>query len=229
VQNSGLLDALLPAYRNDTGVEVRVHAAGSGRALAMLEEGLARLVISHAPDAEARALQQHGEWIRRPLAQNRFVIVGPANDPAGIRSARDATNAFARIARANAAFVSRGDQSGTHERENGMWQLAGVRPAGDRYVISGRGMALALRHADELRAYTLSDEATFRQLGRQIELVLLYQGDPLLLNVYSVIHPRSDAPAARFAEWLVTGEGRRRIDAFTIEGKRMFEPPSPPQ
>jgi tungstate transport system substrate-binding protein len=189
----------------------------------MLGEGLAQLVISHAPDTEARAMQQHPTWIRRPLAQNGFVIVGPAADSARVREARDVVDAFARIATSAVPFVSRGDLSGTHERENALWEAARVRPSLERLVTSGRGMAVALRHADELQGYTLTDEATFMQLAPELELAVLYRGDPRLLNVYSVIYPREDGAAVRFADWLLTGDGRNRIGAFTIAGTQAFE------
>ena len=205
-----------------------MHAAGSGRALQMLGEGLAQFVISHAPDTEARAMQEHPEWVRRPLAQNWFVIVGPPADPAQVRGAADAADAFERIAAANVSFVSRGDQSGTHERENTLWDLAAVRPPPERFVTSGRGMAMALRHADELQGYTLTDEATFLQLAPELELDVLYRGDPRLLNAYSVIYPRADMAAAQFGEWLVAGAGRELIGRYTIAGKQVFELTSPP-
>lgn len=227
VQNSGLLDVLLPLYRSESGVEVRVHAAGSGRALKMLHEGMAQLVISHAPDAEAAALREHPDWISRRLAHNQFVLVGPANDPAGLRQANDAGEAFRRIAESTATFVSRGDQSGTHERELRLWDLAGVKPASEHYIVSGRGMALALRHADEVQGYTLSDDATFLQLAPSLELDVLYRGDERLLNVYSVIHPRNGRAAADFAEWLITGNGRGAIARFTVAGQRVFALPPP--
>lgn len=229
VQNSGLLDALLPAYRDDGGVEVRVHAAGSGRALQMMSEGLVQLVISHAPDAESRALLEHPSWVRRELATNAFVIVGPPSDPAGVGAAADAADAFRRIAQSNVPFVSRGDRSGTHEREEVLWDAAGLRPPMDRLIVSGRGMALALRHADEVNGYTLSDEATFRQFEGEIELTLLFSGGTALLNVYSVIHPSADAAAAAFAGWLTGPAGRAHISGFAIGGRPMFAVPEAPR
>ena len=217
---------MLPAYREDSGVEVRVHAAGSGRALQMMAEGLVQLVISHAPEAESRALQEHLDWVRLELASNQFVIVGPPSDPAGVRVASDATDAFRRIGQSSVPFVSRGDLSGTHERENARWDAAGMRPPAERLIVSGRGMALALRHANELSAYTLSDEATFRQFERELELQLLFEGDGRLLNTYAVLHPRADAAAGRLANWLVGDQGRALIGALTIEGKPMFRLPA---
>ncbi len=229
VQNSGLLDALLPAYRESSGVEVRVHAAGSGRALQMMAEGLVQLVISHAPDAESRALAAHPDWIRLELASNQFVIVGPPSDPAGVRAAADAPDAFSRIAESSTPFVSRGDLSGTHEREDALWEAAGARPPPARLIVSGRGMALALRHADEVRGYTLSDEATYRQFERELELQLIFEGDVRLVNTYAVLHPQSDAAARRLASWLVGGDGRERIRGFSIGGKPMFTVPAAPR
>ena len=227
VQNSGLLDVLLPAYRRATGIDVRVHAAGSGRALQMLGENLAELVISHAPAAEGAALAAHPGWIKRRLAHNGFVVVGPLGDPANIRTAMDAIEAFRRIERSTATFVSRGDASGTHEREKVLWEEVGARPDGARYIVSGRGMALALRHADQVQGYALSDEATYLQLAPALELDLLYRGDARLLNVYSVIHPGGEPAAEHFAEWLITGDGRELVARFTVAGRTVFEVDSP--
>jgi len=219
VQNSGLLETLLPHF---TDALVRVHAAGSGRALEMLKDGIVDLVISHAPDTEARYLSDHSDWHYQKLAFNRFVVVGQADDPARAKDATGVLDAFRRIAASTAAFVSRGDGSGTLEREQKLWMLAGVTPSPGRLLVSGQGMANTLRQADEKRAYTLSDEATFWQLQCQLELVVVSEGDPLLLNTYSVIHPRDSKLAASFASWLTRGEGRKRIEGHLIEGRHAF-------
>ena len=219
VQNSGLLDYLLPHF---APAQVRVHAAGSGRALEMLADGVVDLVISHAPDTEARYLATHSDWRYRKLASNWFIIVGPRDDPARIRDAGEALEAFRRIAAAPVPFVSRGDESGTHEREQTFWRSSGVTPAPGRLIVSGRGMALALRHADEINGYTLSDEATFRQLQPQLDLVAFAVADARLLNTYAVIHPQGDARAEMLAAWLLTGDGRKRIAEFQIEGRAAF-------
>lgn len=118
--------------------------------------------------------------------------------------------------------MSRGDQSGTHEREERLWTLAGQRPDSQRLIVSGRGMAQALRHADEAEAYTLSDEATFHRLGRQLELALHYRGDSLLVNTYAVLHDPTDAYAAQFASWLTIGSGRSLVSSFTVGGQRQY-------
>ena len=218
VQNSGLLDALLPHF---SGATVRVHATGSGRALELLARGDVPLVISHAPETEARYLAEHRDWRYRKIAFNRFVILGPAGDPARVKDAGSAADAFKRIAGADAAFVSRGDRSGTHEREERLWTLAGVKPPPDRLLVSGRGMAQALRHADESRSYTLSDEATFWQLAGGLELSVLLENDPVLLNTYAVIHDGS-AIARLFADWLASGDGRRRMADHLVAGRPAF-------
>jgi len=219
VQNSGLLEALLPHFTDST---VRVHAAGSGRALEMLKDGVVDLVISHAPDTEARYLADHPGWVYQKLAFNRFVLIGPPGDPAHVKDAKGVLEAFRRVAAAPVNFVSRGDNSGTHEREQNLWKLAGVTPAAGWLLTSGQGMANTLRQADEKQAYTLSDEATFWQLQRQLELLVLSEGDDLLLNTYAVVHPRDSPTATSFAEWLTRGEGRRRIDSHLIEGRVAF-------
>lgn len=219
VQNSGLLDAVLPHFRN---AKVRVHAAGSGRALQMLADGTVTLVISHAPEAEARYLREHSAWQYRKLAFNRFSVVGPDDDPADVKNASNAADAFRRIATARATFISRGDGSGTHEREQTLWRAAGVAQKDAPILVSGRSMSLALRHADERHAYTLTDQATFWQMQRTLQLVELYSGDPLLLNTYAVVFPTGNADAARFAQWLADGQGRERIASFTIGGRPAF-------
>jgi tungstate transport system substrate-binding protein len=218
VQNSGLLDALLPRF---TDAAVNVHATGSGRALEMFAKGDVRLVISHAPEAEARYLREHPNWHYRKIASNRFIIVGPAGDPARITGMTSAVDAFRAIVTSGAAFVSRGDGSGTHEREQRLWALAGATPTEATLLVSGRGMAQALRHAQEANAYTLSDEATFWQLDRDITLKVMVEGDPLLLNTYAVIW-ESDPIAAAFADWLSRAEGRRLMSEHRVAGRSAF-------
>jgi tungstate transport system substrate-binding protein len=188
----------------------------------MLADGVVDLVISHAPETEARYLAAHADWRYRKLASNWFIIVGPRGDPAGVRDASDALDAFRRIAAGPMSFVSRGDESGTHEREQMFWRLSGVTPGPGRLIVSGRSMALALRHADEINGYTLSDDATFRQLQPQLDLVAFTIGDPRLLNTYAVIHPQGNTSAGMLADWLLNGDGRKRIAEFQIEGQAGF-------
>ena len=219
VQNSGLLEALVPHV---PGVAVRVHAAGSGRALAMLSDGIVDLVITHAPETEGRFLSDHPTWKYRKIAYNRFLVVGPPDDPARVREAGDVVEGFRRISAARAIFVSRGDESGTHERERSLWAAAGVRPDAAQLRVSGQGMAVTLRQADEQQGYTLADEATFWQLERRIGLVPVLEADPRLLNTYAVVYPSNGDTAERFATWLAQGDGRTRIASFRVQGRAAF-------
>ena len=223
VQNSGLLGHLLPIFEQASGITVRVHAAGSGRALKMLEDGAVDAVISHAPETEQRLLPQHPDWSYRKIAHNWFVLAGPEADPARVSEAADAVAAFQRIADSGEKFVSRGDESGTHERERILWTAAGRQPAPEKLIVSGRGMAQALRHASEARGYVLTDASTFWQLASVVDLEILFENDRRLLNTYAVIHP-SGSGATAFAAWLASADGGKAIAAFTIDGKRAFEP-----
>ena len=221
VVNSGLLEAILEQFED---YRVRVHAAGSGRSLAMLADGTAELVISHAPAAEQQALKSHPAWRYQKLAFNRFVIVGPLEDPASVATANSAVEAFQRIAATGEDFVSRGDSSGTHERETMFWKLAGITPSNDHVLTSGASMAVTLRQSASRHAYTLSDQATWWQLERELpELRQLLEDDPALLNTYAVLYPRDNLKAAALAAWLTEGPGRAMINAFQIGGRKAFE------
>jgi tungstate transport system substrate-binding protein len=222
VKNSGLIGELLPAFEKETEIIVRAHATGSDRALEMLADDVVDLALTHAPQLESKYLDSHPDWVYRNIAFNRFVIVGPPHDPAAIRSAPSAAKAFARIAAAHVNFVSRNDQSGTHERESALWVEAGARPDGDDLLISGGSMAIALRHTSERVAYTLSDEATFRQLGPELDLDALYTDDDALLNTYAVTYRRKSGVASVFMEWLTAGSGRRRLESYRVAGVAIF-------
>lgn len=221
VGNSGLLEALLPAFRSDTGLEVRAHLVGSGRALAMLAVGQADVVLSHAPDAENAALAQHPGWSYRKLMFNDFVIVGPKNDPAAVAAASDVADAFRRIARSQAVFISRGDGSGTHERETQLWKRAGGAPKQPRLVVAGQGMGTTLRIADQMNAYTLSDRATFAQNASTLSARIVFEGGPQLLNTYAAVHD-NDPHGREFADWLARGRGRDLIAAYRIGNAPAF-------
>lgn len=218
VVNSGLLDFILRNFDD----EVRVHAAGSGRALAMLSDRTVDLVISHAPDSETRSLAEHPDWTYQKIAYDQFVILGPASDPADVRGAGSAVDAFRRIAAHNASFVSRGDQSGTHEREMALWRQAEIDPTKERVLTGGGSMATILRQADQQSAYTLSDEATWWQLQSSLHLEPLLTNDAALLNSYAVIHSLDSTRATALARWLSDGEGREQIAAFRVAGRQPF-------
>lgn len=221
VGNSGLLDALTERFLAETGTAVHPQLVGSGLALRMLQEGHVDVVISHAPAAETKALAAHPRWRYRKIMWNTFVIVGPPADPAHVSGTRDLTEAMRRIAASDATFLSRGDMSGTHEREEELWARAGVRPQPNRLVVAGSGMGTTLKGASRTGAYTLTDAATFAQLASTLELKIVFEGDPLLLNTYAVIYnPDAEGRknAAAFAEWLSDGEGRREVERFRVKG-----------
>lgn len=216
IGNSGLLDAVLVEYRAAT---VRPVLVGSGRALDMLGGNAADVVISHAPARETAALAAHPGWTYRKILYNDFLIVGPPEDPAAVRGATDATDAMARIARSTARFLSRGDESGTHERERQLWSAAGVTPAATQLVVAGAGMGQTLRIASSSGAYTLTDRGTFGALEKSISLVIVHEGDPQLLNTYAVVWDPNNRRGAGFASWLAQGEGREVMAAALRAGR----------
>ncbi len=227
VDNSGLLDALVPQFEKDTGVNLQVIAVGSGQAFALGRRGDVALLVTHEPVGE-RALFDGG-LVRyyRKVMFNRFVIAGPAGDPAGVADAGSTRDAMQRIARSGALFVSRGDASGTHVREQELWDSAGERPAAARLIETGQGMAPTLRVAAQREGYVLADEATFGRLENAVALRVLHSGDPALLNTYAVVilttAPRdTSAVADRLAQWLTEGAGSDRIDTFRINGRQVF-------
>lgn len=235
-ENSGLLTYLLPAFEEQFGVTVDVVAVGTGQALQLGEDGNADVVMVHARDLED-AFMTEGHGVRREdLMYNDFVIVGPPDDPAGIRGMSDVTAALQAIASNEAAFVSRGDESGTHVMELNLWEEAGVEPAGGWYVSAGQGMGAVLTMSDEQQAYTLTDRATY--LARTLEgtgLELMVEGDTRLFNPYGVIAVNPDKSpqiaadlANTFIDWLVSMEAQELIAEFGIEqfGSPLFTPDS---
>ena len=234
-RDAGLLDSLLPEFERRTGYRVRVIAVGSGQALAMGRRGDADVVLSHAPDAE-RVLADSGYFTRRLLVMhNDFLVVGPPDDAAGLRGMNDATAAFRRLGTRAARFVSRGDRSGTHLMELGLWRRGGITlgPPGGWYVEAGQGMGETLQMADQKRAYTLIDRATYLVWRDRVSLVPMVEGDSALYNVYHVlvVNPRNaprvnHAGAEALARFLVAPETQGRIGAFGRSrfGQGLFVP-----
>ena len=220
VVNSNLLAPVIEAYQSETGTTVHVSAVGSGRALAMLASGQAEVAITHAPAQEAATLQQHPDWPYRKFLYNDFLVVGPAADPAQVGKATNATDAMKRIATAKARFISRGDGSGTEERELSLWAAAGVAEADRPRVIAGAGMGATLRVASETDAYTLTDRGSWSTVGPALRLKPLFEGDPTLLNTYAVIAPSPNSIGGRFARWLSEGRGQDAI-ASTLDSGRV--------
>jgi tungstate transport system substrate-binding protein len=220
VSNSGLLDPLLAEFQKDHGITVRAHLVGSGLALRMLSQGDADVAITHAPETEAAYFNDHPGWRHRPIMFNDFVLVGPPADPARATGVA-IDEAMRRIAQANVRFISRGDNSGTHERENQLWEIAKAKPPPPRLVAAGAGMGSTLRVASETASYTLTDRATYMQNAADLELKIMVEGGPLLLNVYSVVMARGQ-DAEKFFEWLSRGRGRAVIDAYRIGDFQAF-------
>lgn len=222
VANSGLLDAILPVYEQETRISVRSHLVGSGRALALLAADQADVAITHAPAAEEAALREHPTWRYTKFMFNDFVIAGPSSDPARIREARGAVAAIQKIVAAGVRFISRGDGSGTHERELALWKQAGGAPQGTLLVAAGAGMGATLRIASEMEAYTLTDRATFLQ--QKVSLSILFENDPLLINSYAVSFDSARASARQaeqFASWLSDGAGLRLVEQFRVGTERV--------
>jgi tungstate transport system substrate-binding protein len=235
-QDSGLLDEILPDFVRDYGVEVDVVAVGTGQALALGEDGNADVLLVHAR-AREDAFMDAGHGVRREdVMYNDFVIIGPASDPAGIRGMTSAPDALQAIAAAEAGFVSRGDDSGTHTKERSIWEATGMTPEGVWYISAGQGMGAVLTMADEQQAYTMSDRATY--LARTLEgltLEILVEGDPILFNPYGVMavnpdkgeHIQNDL-ANTFIDWLVSLPTQEAISQFGVEqfGSPLFTPDS---
>ena len=233
-EQSGLFKHLLPIFKQKTGIEVRVVALGTGQALDLARRGDADVVFVHAKSAEEEFLRE-GHGVRRfPVMYNDFVIVGPKSDPAGVAGGADAPVALRKIKNASAAFVSRGDRSGTHIAEVNLWTMAGIdiaKEKGSWYRETGQGMGPALNTASAMNAYLLSDRATWLAFQNRGELAVLVEGDKRLMNQYGVMlvnpekHPsvkRADGQA--FVDWVLSPEGQSAIAAYRIGGEQLFFP-----
>ena len=236
-RDSGLLDALLPTFRAESGIEVKVVAVGSGQALENARRGNGDVVVAHSPEAEEKFMADGFGVLRLPLMENDFIVVGPTADPAGLKSAKSAAEAFKLLSEKHGTFISRSDESGTHVKEKAVWKAAGVDPtsadAKSWYVQAGLGMVAALRMADEKQAYTLTDRGTFLSQKAKLGLAPLYSDDPVLLNQYSVLvvsaakHPAlNEAAARKFAEFLTSPATKKRIAEFGVKeyGEALFRP-----
>ncbi|MEM6477604.1 MAG: substrate-binding domain-containing protein [Pseudomonadota bacterium] len=233
VENSGLAGVLIASYEAATGDEVRAIIAGSGRGLALGAAGDVDAVISHAPELESAAVASGSFSHRAAFMFNDFVLIGPEDDPAGISGAASAAEAFARLRAAQARFLSRGDESGTHEAEKRLWLASGAVPrsaSGRWYLETGTGMGATLNTAVALGGYTISDRATWASFANKRGHRIVFEGDPALFNQYAFLpvsgekHPFvASAAAARFEAWLL-GDGQSVIEAFEIAGVRLFTP-----
>jgi tungstate transport system substrate-binding protein len=237
-ENSGLLAYILLDFEAQVDAQVDVIAVGTGQALKLGEDGNADVLLVHAR-AREDAFMDAGHGVRREdVMYNDFVIVGPVDDPAGLRGLTDAAAAFGKLAEAQAPFVSRGDDSGTHTKEKAIWAAAEVEPAGDWYISAGQGMGAVLTMADEQQAYTLSDRATYLARTREgIDLEILVEGDPILFNPYGVIAINPDKGAHiqaglanDFIDWLISVPTQEMVAQFGVDdfGSPLFTPDSAP-
>jgi tungstate transport system substrate-binding protein len=236
VRDSGLLDTLLPVFEERTGIRVRVVAVGTGAALRMGAQGDADVLVTHAQEGEQALVRSGAAASRTPFMQNHFVIAGPEEDPAGVANAGSPAAAYEAIAAARAPYVSRGDDSGTHRREQALLRDAGLPEAGGDwpgFARTGSGMGLTLQVAGERRAYTLSDLGTFLAFRERTRLVALSAPADSLRNVYAVLRVSSERfpnvkmeGARRFEAFLLAPDVQQRIGTFGRErfGRALFEP-----
>ncbi len=229
-EESGLFGHLIPIFRDATGIDVRVVAVGTGQALAIGERGDADALLVHDRAGEDKFVAEGYGIDRRDVMYNDFVLVGPKDDPAGVKGLRDVKEAFARIARASASFASRGDDSGTNRMELRIWSSLGVAPRGAPwYRELGTGMGATLNTAVEMNAYVLTDRASWAHFQNRGDLLIMAEGDKRLLNPYGSIlvnpakWPKVKAAAARvWHEWLTSPAGRAAITSYRVNGEQLF-------
>ncbi len=234
-ENSGLLAKLLPPFEKLTGQTVHVVAVGTGKALRMGQDGDADVVLVHARPAEDAFMEAGYGVNRRDVMYNDFVLVGPPGDPAGIGGSKDAAAALKQIADKGAAFVSRGDNSGTHKKELELWEAAGVKPAGSWYREAGQGMGKVLQMSGEMDAYTLVDRGTWLAYTGKTPLKVLVEGDERLFNPYGIIavnpvrYPAINYMGAMsLIAWVTSPEGQAIIRDYTINDQPLFVPVAVP-
>ena len=233
VQDTGLLDVIVPLFEKQSGYRLKAVAVGTGQALALAGKGEADVVLAHAPDTEKKYVADGSLVNRRLVMHNWFLLAGPASDPAKIKGTAKAIDALKKIAEAKVTFVSRGDDSGTHKLEKKLWEQAGIKPAGEWYLESGQGMGRTLSIAGEKQAYVLSDRATYLAFQKTTGLAVLLEGDPAFLNVYHVMEvnpekfPQVNAKGGKaFADFLLSAAVQDTLKTFGVDkyGEALFHP-----
>lgn len=230
LEDSGVLDVLLPPFERTFNVKVDVIAVGSGKALKLAENGDVDVVFVHDRDAENKFIADGFGINHREVMFNDFVIVGPDNDPAGIKGT-DASTAFRKIARNHSLFISRGDESGTHKKEQQMWKLTGITPENAWHLETGQGMGTTLRIADEKKAYCLIDRGTYIAFASKVQIVILSEGDEKLSNPYAImsVNPLKQPHckytyAMALIGWVTSPDGRKIIKEYKKNGQELFHP-----
>ncbi len=232
--DSGLLDYLLPYFQDETGIEVKVVPKGTGAAIELAKNGDADCLLVHAKSKEEAFIEEGYGLERYDVMYNDFVMVGPAEDPAGLKenANTDPMKALKLVSETGATFVSRGDDSGTHTKEKALWAEAGVEPAGDWYVSAGKGMGDVLQMTDEMQGYTLTDRATYLSMKDDLELEVVTEKHDILYNQYGVIRLNPDKndikqeEANEFIDWILGEEAQGLIAEYGIEkfGQALFTP-----
>jgi tungstate transport system substrate-binding protein len=231
-ENSGLLKYLLPRFEQKTGINVKVIAVGSGKAMKMGEMGDVDVLLVHARKMEDEFVAAGYGVNRRDVMYNDFIVVGPASDPAGLKGGKDVIAGFRKLAGSGSKFISRGDNSGTDVMEKDYWKQAGIEPKGQAwYVSAGLGMGEVLNMAAQLPGYTLSDRATYGAYRAKTGLAIVVEGDPKMFNPYGVIavnpakHPGTNyQDAMKFVEWITSPDGQTAIAGYKVEGEQLFFP-----
>ncbi|MBI4964749.1 MAG: extracellular solute-binding protein [Desulfomonile tiedjei] len=230
-EDSGLLTVLLPPFEKAAGVKVDVISVGTGKALKLGENGDVDVVLVHARAAEDKFVAEGYGVDRRDVMYNDFVVVGPKDDPAGVKKAKTAVEAFKMLAEGKAPFISRGDDSGTHKMEQSLWKKAGVVPKGSWYVEAGQGMGAVLQMAFDKKGYTLADRGSFIAQEGKLDLAIVFEGDKDIFNPYGIIavnpkkHPKTQYDLAmKFIDYVTGPEGQKVIADFKLNGKQLFFP-----
>lgn len=229
--NSGLLAVLNTAFENQYNVKLDIISVGTGKAIRLGENGDVDLIFVHAPEAEKKFVSEGSGIERKPVMHNDYIIVGPETDPADIKNAKNIVEVMSLLIEAKHAFVSRGDDSGTHKKEKSLWKMTGKEPSDDWYLAVGQGMAVVLRIADDKEAYTLTDRGTYLAYRDKVKLRVIFENDPKLFNPYHVImvnpkkHPHVKIDMARnYSDFIRGKEGQVMIRNFKINDNILFHP-----
>ena len=234
-EDSGLLDYLLPKFKDETGIEVKVIAVGTGKALQMGKDGEADILLVHAKESEEEFVAEGHGLERHDVMYNDFILVGPEDDPLNLKSdyPNDILEGLKTLEETETEFVSRGDDSGTHKKELSIWKEAGIEPEGDWYISAGAGMGDVLKIADEKKAYTITDRATYLSMKDNLDLEIIIEGDENLFNQYGIIPVNPDKSeqinaegAEKFMNWILSDEVQELIGEFGVEeyGMALFIP-----
>jgi len=230
-QDTGLLDYLLPLFTEETNIEVKTIAVGSGKAIQMARDGEADVLLVHAKADELKLVEEGYATERRDVMYNDFILVGPSDGK--LQKGEDISSALKEISDNKLSFVSRGDDSGTHKKELELWKLIGIEPSGEWYIETGSGMGDTLKVADEKRAYTIADRGTYLSLKDTLDLDIIVEGDENLFNQYGVLPVNPEKfetinydGAVKFMEWITRDDIQKLIGEYGIEeyGQALFIP-----